>query len=105
MVPSLLSLALTAYQKYLSDRGEYLFYYTVEDRFPHHHYHELFATLSSLEYCNSCSLWVPQLNTYHILICHNSPHFDPGISNRDRRRLILTRMTRRPDVHECQDKD
>lgn len=93
MVPSLLSLALSAYQKCLSDHGEYLFYYTIKDRFPHNHYHELSSTLYSMEYCTSCSLWVPQLTTYHILIRHNNFNLDVGISLRDRRRLILTHLS------------
>lgn len=70
LIPSLLSLALTAYQRYLSSNGNHLFHYTLTSNFPRLHYHCLYSSLNALEFCSQCGLWVPGLKTYHASISH-----------------------------------
>ena len=60
LIPSLLSLALTAYQRYLSSNGNHLFHYTLTSNFPRLHYHCIYSSLNALEFCSQCGLWVPR---------------------------------------------
>lgn len=94
MVPTLLSLALTAYQRYLRSQGEHRFYYNVENRFPCTHYHEVKQTLLSLEYCTECRLWVPSLDSYHVASCHPEllSLYWPFLDRRNIRRFVLARL-------------